>query len=102
MLPAILRSEGPQPPPPQHRLAPQRLAQLEALQHAAMREDFARWKPRLVLVERCQDPAVHCQVLEDRHDNLLAWFLSDPAFRDQFSHYHYLRTSGPFDAYVLN
>jgi len=53
-------------------------------------------------VERCQDPAVHCQVLEDRHDDLLAWFLRDPAFRQVFRNYHYLRSSGTFDAYVPN
>lgn len=67
-----------------------------------MREDFARWRPQLVLIERCQDPAVQCQVLEDRHDNLLAWFLRDPGFREIFAHYHYLRSAGPFDAYVPN
>jgi hypothetical protein len=100
MLPSILRSESAQPSA--RRISAPRLAQLEDLQHAAMREDFARWHPQLVLVERCQDPAVHCQVLEDRHDDLLAWFLRDPAFRDIFAHYHFLRSSGPFDAYVPN
>jgi hypothetical protein len=101
MLPAILRSESGSNPTAR-RISPQRLPQLEALQHSAMREDFARWRPQLVLVERCQDPAVRCQVLEDRHDDLLAWFLRDPAFRDIFARYHYLRSSGPFDAYVPN
>jgi hypothetical protein len=100
MLPAILRSEDPRGGRLKRHLPPARLAELEAFQHAAMREDFARWQPKLVLVERCQDPAVHCQVLEDRHDDLLAWFLRDPGFRDIFAHYHYLRSSGPFDAYV--
>jgi hypothetical protein len=102
MLPSILRSEDPQGAPSTHSLSPARVAELDALQHAAMREDFARWHPELVLVERCQDPAVHCQVLEDRHDDLLAWFLRDPGFRDIFAQYHYLRSSGPFDAYAAN
>jgi hypothetical protein len=97
MLPAILRGES-----GDRRLPPPRLAELEQLQHAAMLQDFARWQPRLVLVERCQDPTVHCQVLEDRHDDLLAWFLRDPAFREVFRNYHYLRSSGTFDAYVPN
>ncbi len=97
MLPALLRGES-----GDRRIVPGRIAQLEDLQHAAMREDFARWQPRLVLVERCQDPAVHCQVLEDRHDDLLAWFLRDPGFREIFSHYHYQRSAGQFDAYVPN
>ena len=97
MLPAILRGESGDP-----RITPPHLVQLEKIQHAAMDEDFLHWQPRLVLVERCQDPAVHCQVLEERHDNLLAWFQRDPAFREIFSSYHYVRSSGPFDAYIPN
>jgi hypothetical protein len=104
MLPALLRNESPGgwTVSADHRLPPQRLAELESIQHRWMVEDLARWQPRLILVARCQDPAVQCQQLEDRHDNLLAWFLRDPAFRDIFTHYHYLRSSGPFDAYVPN
>jgi hypothetical protein len=97
MLPAILRGESGDP-----HVSRQQLVQLETLQHRAMREDFDRWKPRLVLVERCQDPAVHCQELEDRHDDLLAWFLRDPQFQQIFAHYHFLRSAGQFDAYVPN
>jgi hypothetical protein len=95
MLPAILRSES-----GEHRIAPVRLARLEQLQHQAMLEDFLRWQPRLVLVERCRDRAVRCQVLEDRHDDLLAWFLRDVRFREVFGHYRYERSAGAFDAYV--
>ncbi|MGD0799437.1 MAG: hypothetical protein ABR910_17100 [Acidobacteriaceae bacterium] len=102
MLPAILRSEDPQGGRLKRHLLPARIAELDAFQHAAMREDLQRWRPQLILVERCQDPAVHCQVLEDRHDNLLAWFLRDPGFGKIFSHYHYLRSSGRFDAYAPN
>jgi hypothetical protein len=96
MLPAILRAES-----GGREIAPARLAALEELQHRAMREDFARWRPQLVLVERCQDPAVKCQVLEDRHDDLLGWFLRDAGFRAEFAGYRYLRSVGSFDAYVL-
>jgi hypothetical protein len=95
MLPAILRSES-----GEHPIPPAQLAHLEQLQHDAMLQDFLRWQPRLVLVERCQDPTVHCQVLEDRHDNLLAWFLRDAGFAKVFSHYRFERSAGPFDAYV--
>jgi hypothetical protein len=63
-------------------------------------QDLAYWHPALILVNRCQDPAVRCQILEDRHDNLLAWFERDPAFQQEFARYHFLRSSGPFDAYV--
>ena len=67
-----------------------------------MVEDLNRWRPALILVLRCEDPTVQCQILEDRHDNLLAWFQRDAAFRAAFAQYHFLRTSGPYDAYVPN
>jgi hypothetical protein len=91
MLPAILRNES----------GPAHLTQLDRLQHQFMVEDLNRWHPALILIERCQDPAVHCQVLEDRHDDLLAWFLRDPAFALIFSKYRFLRSSGSYDAYTL-
>jgi hypothetical protein len=100
-LPAILRATNPSPsvvPPP--RLTPQRLAELTAQQRLWMVEDLARWRPRLVLVDRCQSPEVRCQELEDRHDNLLAFFLADPAFREIWQHYRPLPSIGPYDAYV--
>jgi hypothetical protein len=102
-LPAILRNESPTAPgDPRRRIPPARLAELDRLQHAWMVDDLTYWHPALILIERCQDPAVQCQILEDRHDNLLAWFQRDPAFRTVFAHYHYLRSSGPYDAYVPN
>ncbi len=98
MLPAILRNES--GPKPRHPIPPARLAELDRLQHRFMVEDLTRWRPILILVERCQDPTVRCQVLEDRHDNLLAWFLRDPQFAAIFAHYRFLRSAGPYDAYV--
>ncbi len=100
-LPAILRSEDPLGHPPQRLIPPARLAQLDRMQHAWMVEDLNRWNPPLILVLRCEDPTVQCQILEDRHDNLLAWFQRDPAFRTIFSRYQFLRSSGPYDAYIL-
>ncbi len=101
MMPAILRSETTPETPSHRRLTPLQLHRLEALQHQWMLEDLNRWHPQLVLVHRCEDPVVSCQLLEDRHDNLLAWFLRDPAFAGLWSHYHYTRSLGPFDAYTL-
>ena len=86
MLPAILRRGDPT---------------LAVLQRRFMVEDLERWHPQLILVNRCQDPQVHCQVLEDRHDNLLAFFLEDPRFAAIFSHYHLQQSLGPYDAYAL-
>jgi len=102
LLPAILRAEDPQGRPIPRNFAPGRLAELDRIQHEFMVEDLNRWHPQLILVERCQDPAVHCQVLENRHDNLLAYFERDPAFAAIFAHYHLTRTAGPYDAYTLN
>ena len=105
LLPAILRSENsldPQGRPPKHIIPPDRLADLDHRQHAWMVEDLTRWQPELILVARCQSPEVHCQELEDRHDDLLAWFSRDPAFRQIWQHFRYLRTSGMYDAYTRN
>jgi hypothetical protein len=101
-LPAILRNESPAAGDPRRRIPPERLAELDRMQHAWMVEDLDYWRPKLILVARCQDPAVHCQILEDRHDDLLAWFERDPAFRAEFAGYRFLRSSGPYDAYAPN
>ena len=101
ILPAILRNEDPQGHTPLRTIPPARLAQLDLDQHRYMVEDLNHWQPPLVLIQRCQDPAVHCQILEDRHDDLLAWFERDPAFRTLWlEHYRPLRSSGEFDAYI--
>ncbi len=101
ILPAILRNENPEGKQPLRTIPPARLAELDRDQHRYMVEDLNRWKPPLVLIQRCEDPAVHCQILEDRHDNLLAWFERDPAFRALWTqHYRPLRSSGEFDAYI--
>jgi hypothetical protein len=99
IMPALLRNES--GPTPRHTIPPARLAELEALQHRFMVEDLNRWHPRLILINRCQDPKVQCQVIEDRHDDLLAWFSRDPAFRAAFAPYHFVASKGDFDAYTL-
>ncbi len=97
-LPAIFRAQDGHAP---KRLTETKLAELSAQQRLWMLQDFNQWHPALVLVARCQSPEVHCQELEDRHDDLLAFFLADPAFAALWRHYKYLRTSGPYDAYEL-
>ena len=101
MLPAILRSEDPQSGPLTKHLSPTRIAELDYIQRTDMIEDLHRWQPLLILVQRCQDPAVHCQVLEDRHDDLLAWFLRDPIFVKLWKNYAFSASRGEFDAYTL-
>ena len=102
LLPAILRSESPNAGTLSTRTLPlATVAQLDTLQHRWMVEDLTRWHPTLILIDRCQDPAVHCQELEDRHDNLLTFFLRDPAFATLWTHYTYTGSHGNFDAYTL-
>ena len=101
LMPALLRSESPvRGRPARQRLTPSKLYWLDPLQHRWMVEDLTRWQPQQVLVERCQDPTVACQELEDRHDNLLAWFQRDPAFNAVWQNYRYAGTRGRFDAYL--
>ncbi len=97
-LPALLRASQPDSPAAR-RLGVQRLAQLSAEQRLWMVRDLTRWHPALVLVARCQAPEVHCQELEDRHDDLLTFFEADPAFARLWTHYRFVRSSGPYDAY---
>ena len=99
LLPAILRSERSEGQPARHAIPASQLQALDALQHRWMVEDLTRWQPQLILIERCQDEAVRCQVLEDRHDNLLAWFQRDPTFAILWQHYTLAGTRGRFDAY---
>src|SRR6185437_6490102 len=100
LMPAILRNEAPDSGEPSRHISLAHVTQLDTMQHRWMVEDLTRWQPQLILIQRCQDPAVLCQKLEGRHDNLLAWFQRDPAFRAILAHYRYVRSSGPFDAYV--
>ena len=102
LLPAILRSEHPDPAHPRSdRLTPLTRARLAGTQHRWMVEDLQRWRPTLVLIERCHDPAIQCQELEDRHDDLLVWFRSDPAFATLWQAYTYNGSHDRFDSYVL-
>ncbi len=103
LLPAIFRAGAPggggvRVP---KRLTAARLGELEAMQRQWMDEDLERWKPRVVLVERCQAPEVHCQELEDRHDDLLAFFMADTRFAEIWRGYRFVRRSGAYDEYVL-
>lgn len=104
LLPAWLRTARPQtgdwPVPARHRLSAAQ--QGELLQTITSREagDLARWKPVAVLVARCQDAAVHCQELEDRHDDLLGTLLLSSEFAEQWREYRLARSSGMYDEYV--
>ncbi len=100
LLPALLRAERPEGQLARHLPPVLQVQELDLLQHRWMAEDLIRWQPQLILIERCQDEAVRCQVLEDRHDNLLAWFQRDPAFAAVWAHYRFTRTDARFDVYT--
>jgi hypothetical protein len=101
-LPAILRATNPTASVAvPRRISPRAVAELTAQQRLWMVEDLNRWHPQIILIARCQSPEVHCQELEDRHDDLLAFFLADPAFRSLWQHYRPLRSAGAYDAYAL-
>ncbi len=103
LLPAVLRLEDPHPTPlaRSHALTPAQLTALDTRQHRAMLEDLTRWRPTLILVERCQDLRVHCQELEDRHDDLLAWLIRDLALRSLWQRYRPGPTLGDYDSWIL-
>ena len=103
LFPAVLRLEDPSAARPRaaRSITPAQVAALDTLEHRWMVEDLTRWQPQLVLIKRCQDPHVLCQALEDRHDDLLAWFARDPRFRELWRSYRPLRRAGDYDAWIL-
>jgi hypothetical protein len=64
-------------------------------------EDLQRWKPSVVLVERCQDPATLCGGLESTPIDMLRWFGQDPAFVSVWSNYVFGRRIGYYDIWCL-
>ena len=103
LIPAILKNEtGPEPPPaPFKRLRPETVAYLAELQRRETTEDLNRWRPQVVLVQRCSEER-GCQGLIGKNIDLLAWFQRSPAFAAAWSHYR-RQSSGleRFDIYTL-
>jgi hypothetical protein len=95
MLPAIVNAERTadrdgtiQPPTMRHAAA---------LTREMVSADLTRWKPDLVLVERCQDTNVApCRGLGFRHD-ILQWLEQDSGFAAAWSGYVREGPIGPYD-----
>jgi hypothetical protein len=69
----------------------------------AVTEDLERYRPGLVLVDRCNDPAFPpCLELGGRRGDLLAWFRQDPAFEAQWQRYEFWRQVGPYDLWCAS
>ncbi|MDE1154491.1 MAG: hypothetical protein PW735_02045 [Acidobacteriaceae bacterium] len=100
MLPALLRNED-GTAPPAHRLTSPQLQQLAATQRRYFLEDLEHFHPALLLINRCEAPEIHCQVLEDRHDNLLNWLEQDPAIRAALTQYEPLGNNGAYAGFRL-
>jgi hypothetical protein len=83
----------------------QQLAQLtDVVQwtRAAADEDLRRWKPNLVLVERCADPTISCGTSESlREVDALQWLREDSAFKADWANYERCRQIGYYDIWYL-
>jgi hypothetical protein len=65
-------------------------------------EDIRRWRPNLVLVERCDDPTISCGTSPSlRTVDMLQWFERDPTFRADWSDYVRCREIGYYDVWYL-
>ncbi|WP_035350359.1 hypothetical protein [Edaphobacter aggregans] len=103
LIPAILQNEtgAKNPSAPFKRLPPETVAYLADLQRRETTEDLNRWRPKVVLVERCRVEST-CQGLEGKNIDLLAWFERSPAFAAAWSQYRRQpSTLERFDVYTL-
>lgn len=86
------------------KLRQARLASLSDVVHltrTAADEDLQRWKPSVVLVERCDDPSILCGKSEAlREIDVLRWFQEDPTFRNIWGNYAWCRRIGYYDVWV--
>jgi len=99
MIPAIVRTETHQPNLKKH-LTQQQLDALTATQDRFMVEDLQNWKPKLVGVERCGDPAFEtCEGMKGAEFDVLPWFQRNAEFNQEWSHYKFLETAGRYDFY---
>ena len=83
----------------------ERLAELvDAVQWTrdAADEDLRRWKPSIILVERCADRTISCGTSESlRKVDMLQWFQQDPAFKADWGRYERCRQIGYYDVWYL-
>ncbi|HTI86062.1 MAG TPA: hypothetical protein VL966_05615 [Alphaproteobacteria bacterium] len=63
-------------------------------------EDFERWKPAIVLVQRCGDPVME-PCLFGEGFRVVDWLKANPAFSAIWSHYAFDRSLWRFDLYLL-
>jgi len=79
-----------------------KLADVTRWTRAAADEDLRRWKPSLVLVERCADPTISCGASKSlREIDMLQWFEEDPAFRADWANYEKCEELGYYEVWYL-
>ncbi|HEY2038344.1 MAG TPA: hypothetical protein VGG95_01685 [Edaphobacter sp.] len=100
-LPAIVQNEeGPVAGRPFKRLGQEKLMAISSLQRVEIAEDLNHFQPALVMVEHC-DQKHPCQAIEGKNFDMLAWFLKEPQFQEEWAHYE-RQPDGPpsFDVYA--
>jgi len=100
ILPAIVRSISAPGYDVRVYLAPERVAALSTLLRANEAADLARWKPTVVVVDRC---TLH-QFCDDGRGTgegrMMEWFEADPAFQVQWLAYEFEKTVDGLDVYT--
>jgi hypothetical protein len=99
LLPAIIANERAVEggPPPGKLLPRSTVMELASLQRTSTSEDIQRWKPSVILVERCG--AGGCQAIDDPQFDLVDWFTKDPAFTSEWRHYCRRPGNDRYDVY---
>jgi hypothetical protein len=98
ILPAIIRTEDAGGYELKGPTKPGQTASLSALLRGNEAQDLERWKPAVVVVDRC---TLHqfCDS-EQRFGSLVSWFQIDSGFREQWSHYELEKTLDGLDVYT--
>jgi hypothetical protein len=100
MLPAIIQNEAAEHggPIPKRVLSPERVSVLAAMQRTDTAGDLRKWRPAVVVVRKCTKRQP-CQALEGLNFDTLAWFVQNPGFAVEWSHYRLLATRDDLDVY---
>lgn len=101
LLPAIALNEAAETGGPRaiKPLPPARVHQLADLLRETVVEDLRRWKPEVILVERCT-PTHECQGLNLSSFDTLAWFLRSPSFSAEWKNYRRQQGDDTYDVYT--
>jgi hypothetical protein len=78
------------------------LADVADWTRTAADEDLRRWKPSVVLVERCADPTISCGTSQSlRKIDMLQWFEQDATFKADWAGYERCMDFGYYEVWYL-